>query len=145
MRTLAVRSVVGGLALGLLAVTAVGCASKQHSKPVDPSIIPKLAGQWTGYIVAQSGSSAPANLTIDASGNYKIVVPQSDITTSGNIGVVDGQLRFTRTGITGPAQDLAVASGTFDYSESADGKIQTISGFGTSDRGPFSGSFTKKP
>jgi hypothetical protein len=145
MRTVAVRSVVGGLALGLLVVTAFGCASKHHTQDVDPSIIPKLAGKWTGYVTAQSGSSAPADLSIQPDGSYVMVIPQVPIETRGTISVVGGQLRFNRTAITGPSQDLAVASGTFDYSESADGKSQTLSGFGSSDRGPFSSSVTKRP
>ena len=82
-------------------------------------------------------------MTIESNGAYKMVVVQADITTTGMISVVDGQLVFKRTGITGPAQDLAIANGTFDYQESPDGK-QQISGFGSSDRGPISGSFTKR-
>jgi hypothetical protein len=143
MRGLAFRSAVGSLALGLLAVVAVGCASKTHAKPVDPSIIPKLAGKWTGSYVGTSGAALPADLTVESDGSYKMTVVQADISTTGKISVVDGQLRFTRTGITGPAQDLAIASGTFDYQESPGGQMQ-ISGFGTSPRGPISGSFTKR-
>jgi hypothetical protein len=142
MRGLGVRSVVGSLALGLLAVGVIGCASKMHTKNVDPSIIPKLAGEWTGSYVGTSGSPTPAKLTVQPNGDYKMTIMLTDISNTGKISVVDGQLVFNRTGRTGPSSDLNIASGTFDYQESPTGQ-QQISGFGHDDRGPFSGSFTK--
>ncbi|MGH7332597.1 MAG: hypothetical protein ACREKS_07575 [Candidatus Rokuibacteriota bacterium] len=142
MRGLGFRSAVCSFALGLLAVGVVACASKQHGKPVDATIIPKLAGKWTGSYVGTSGSPTPADLTIDANGNYKMSIILTDISTTGKISAVDGQLVFNRTGRTGPSSDLNIASGTFDYQEGPGGSMQ-LSGFGRDDRGPFSGSFTK--
>ena len=55
MRSRAFRSVVGSLALVSLAI-AVGACASGHSTPVDPSVIPKLAGKWTGYVVGKSGT-----------------------------------------------------------------------------------------
>jgi hypothetical protein len=143
MRGLGFRSAVCSLAVGLLAVGVVGCASKMHAKSVDPSIIPKLAGRWTGSYVGVSGSPTPADMTIDDKGNYKMTIILTDISNSGTISVVDGQLVFNRTSRTGPSSDLNIASGTFDVQESPSGQMQ-ISGFGRDDRGPFSGSFTKR-
>jgi hypothetical protein len=113
-----------------------------HGKPVDASIIPKLAGKWTGSYVGVSGSPTPADLTIDSNGNYKMSIILTDISNTGKISVVDGQLVFNRTGRSGPSSDLNIASGTFDFQETPAGQMQ-ISGFGRDDRGPFSGSFTK--
>ena len=143
MRGLGFRSAVGSLVLGVLAVGVVACASKTHSKAVDASIIPKLAGRWTGSYVGVSGAPTPADMTIDANGNYRATIIQTDITTTGKISVVDGQLVFNRTGRTGPSSDLNIASGTFDVQEGPGGAMQ-LSGFGRDDRGPFSGSFTKR-
>jgi hypothetical protein len=144
MRNLAFRSAVGSLALGVLALGVVACASKTHSKPVDSSIIPKLAGRWTGFVVPASGAAGPADMTIEPNGAYKVSVIQTNISSTGTIGVVDGQLVFNNTGRSGPSQDLALAAGTLDYQESGDGKVISLSGFGHNDRGPFSMSFTKQ-
>jgi hypothetical protein len=135
--------VLGSLALGVLALGVVACASKMHSKPFDPKDLPKLAGRWTGSYVGVSGSPTPADLTIESNGAYKMTIIQTDISNTGMISVVDNQLVFNRTGRTGPSSDLNIASGTFDYQEGPDGS-QQISGFGRDDRGPFSGSFTKR-
>ena len=143
MRGLGFRSAVGSLVLGVLAVGVVACASKTHSKAVDATIIPKLAGRWTGSYVGQSGSPTPADMTIDANGNYKATLIQTDVSTTGKISVVDGQLVFNRTGRTGPSSDLNIASGTFDVQVAPDGAMH-LAGFGRDDRGPFSGSFTKR-
>jgi hypothetical protein len=143
MRSVALRAVVGIVGLGVLAVTAAGCASKQHSAPVDPSIIPKLAGKYTGYYTDAGGNANPAVLDVDAQGNYKMTIIQSDITNSGKVSVVDGQVVFTRTGRTGPSQDRAFATGTVDVLQRPDGTIM-LSGFGHDDVGPLSVSFTKR-
>jgi hypothetical protein len=143
MRSVALRAVVGIVGAGLLAVTAVGCASKQHSQPVDASIIPKLAGKYTGYYTDASGNANPATLELDAQGNYKMTIIQSDISNTGKASVVDGQIVFTRTGRTGPSQDRAFAKGTVDVLQRADGTIM-LSGFGHDDVGPLSVSFTKR-
>jgi hypothetical protein len=143
MSRLAFRSVVGGLALGVLGIVVVGCASKMHSKPVDASIMPKLAGKYTGYYTDAGGNATPANLTVDDKGNYRMIIINSDITNSGTVSVVDGQLVFKRTARTGPSQDRAFATGTVDVQEAPDGAI-LLSGFGHDDVGPLSVSFTKR-
>jgi len=50
---------------------------------------------------------------------------------------------FKRTGLTGPTQDRAFASGTVDYQEAPDGSV-ILTGFGRDDVGPLSVSFTKR-
>jgi hypothetical protein len=140
MRSRAFRSVVGSLALVSL-VIGVGACATGHSTPVDSSIIPKLAGKWTGFVVGQSGSSAPATLTVQPDGKYQAVITQPDITATGTISVVNGQLVLNNTGRTGPSVDLAIATATLDFSEK--GGRQTLSGFGNNDRGPFSVSFSR--
>lgn len=141
MRSLALRSVAGSFALVMLAIVVGACASG-HSTPVDPSVIPKLAGaKWTGYVIGKSGSAAPATMNIQADGNYKIVIVNPDISATGKLSVANGQLILTNTGITGPAQDLAPANAVLDYSEK--GGKQQISGFGHNDSGPFSISFSR--
>jgi len=140
MRSRAFRSVVGSLALVSLAI-AVGACASGHSTPVDPSVIPKLAGKWTGYVVGKSGTSAPATMNIQPDGSYRIVIVQADISATGKLSVVNGQLVLNNTGITGPAVDLAVANAVLDYSEK--GGRQQLSGFGSNDAGPFSIAFSK--
>ena len=141
MRSLALRSVAGSFALVMLAIVVGACASTGHTTPVDPSVIPKLAGKWTGYVIGKSGSAAPATMNIQPDGSYRIVIVQADITASGKLSVVNGQLVLNNTGITGPAVDLAPATATLDYSEK--GGKQQLSGFGNNDAGPFSIAFSK--
>jgi hypothetical protein len=143
MRGLAFRSVVGSVGLGLLGIVVAGCASQTHSKPVDASIIPKLAGRYVGYYVDSGGNSSPADLTVDDKGNYKMTIIQSDISNTGTMSVVDGQIVVKRTGRTGPSQDRAFATGTLDVLQAPDGTLQ-LSGFGRDDMGPMSVSFTKR-
>jgi len=143
MRKEAFRTVVGGAALGLLAVVVVGCASKMHARAVDPSIIPKLAGNYTGYYTGAGGSMNPATLTIDDKGNYTMSITQTGTSTTGTVAADGGQLVFKRTGRTGPSQDRAFASGTVDYQEAPDGSVM-LTGFGHDDVGPLSVSFTKR-
>jgi hypothetical protein len=123
MRSFALRSVAGSFALVMLAIVVGACASG-HSTPVDASVIPKLAGaKWTGYVIG------------------KIVIINPDISATGKLSVVNGQLILTNTGITGPAQDLAPANAVLDYSEK--GGKQQLSGFGHNDAGPFSIAFSR--
>src|SRR5262245_30411434 len=140
MRGRALRAVVGSLALVSLAIVVGACATG-HSTPVDPSVIPKLAGKWTGYVVGKSGTSAPATMNIQPDGSYRIVLVQPDITATGKISVVGGQLVLNNTGLTGPAVDLAPATAVLDFSEK--GGRQQLSGYGSNDAGPFSISFSK--
>lgn len=140
MRSRAFRLVVGSLASVTLAIAVSACATG-HATPVDPSIIPKLAGKWTGFVVGKSGSSAPATLNIQPDGSYTAVVVQPDITATGKISVVNGQLVLNNTGRTGPSVDLAIATATLDFSEK--GGRQVLSGFGSNDAGPFSVSFSR--
>lgn len=140
MRSFALRSAGGSLALVLLAI-AVGACATGHSTPVDASVVPKLAGKWTGYVIGKSGSSAPATMSIQPDGSYRINIIQPDITATGKISVVGGQLVLNNTGITGPAVDLAPANATLDYAEK--GGRQQLSGFGHNDAGPFSIAFSK--
>lgn len=141
MRSFALRSAGGSLALVLLAIVVGACASAGHTTPVDPSVVPKLAGKWTGYVIGKSGSAAPATMSIQPDGSYRINIIQPDITATGKITVVGGQLVLNNTGITGPAVDLAPATATLDYAEK--GGRQQLSGFGHNDAGPFSIAFSK--
>lgn len=141
MRNFALRSAGGSLALVLLAIVVGACASAGHTTPVDPSVVPKLAGKWTGYVIGKSGSSAPASMSIQPDGSYRINIIQPDITATGKISVVGGQLVLNNTGLTGPAVDLAPATAILDYSEKS-GK-QQLSGFGHNDAGPFSIAFSR--
>jgi hypothetical protein len=143
MRGLAFRAMVGSVALGLLGIVVVGCASKMHSKPVDASILPKLVGKYTGYYTDAGGNATPANLTINPDNTYRMIIIGSDITNSGTLSVVDGQIVAKRTARTGPSQDRAFATGTMDVQEAPDGAI-VLSGFGHDDIGPLSVSFTKR-
>jgi len=143
MRKQAFRAMVGSAALGFLAMVVIGCASQMHARAVDPSVIPKLAGSYTGYYTGAGGSANPATLTIDDKGNYTMSITQTGVSTSGTIGVDGGQLVFKRTGRTGPSQDRAFASGTVDYQEAPDGSL-ILTGFGRDDVGPLSVSFTKR-
>jgi hypothetical protein len=140
MRSLALRSVGGSLAMVMLAIVVGACASG-HSTPVDPSIIPKLAGKWTGYVIGKGGTAATATMSIQADGSYRINIIQPDITATGKLSVVNGQLVLNNTGLTGPAVDLAPANATLDYAEK--GGKQQLSGFGHNDAGPFSIAFSK--
>src|SRR5262245_23505369 len=141
MRSSALRSVAGSLAMVMLAIVVGACASG-HSTPVDPSVIPKLAGaKWTGYVIGKSGTAAPATMNIQPDGSYRIVIVQPDISATGKLSVVNGQLILNNTGITGPAVDLAPATAVLDYSEK--GGKQQLSGFGSNDAGPFSISFSR--
>jgi hypothetical protein len=143
MRTQTFRGVVVSAVLGLLGMAVVGCASQMHAKAVDPSVLPKLAGSYSGYYTGAGGSANPATLRIDDKGNYTMSITQTGVSTSGTIGVDGGQLVFKRTGRTGPTQDRAFASGTLDYQEAADGSV-ILTGFGHDDVGPLSASFTKR-
>jgi hypothetical protein len=142
MRSRAFRSVVGSLALVSLAI-AVGACATGHTKPVDPSIVPKLAGKWTGFVTGRSGASAPATMNIQPDGSYRIVIVQPDIVATGKVSVVDGQLVLNNTGLTGPAVDLAPATAALDLSER--GGQMALTGFGNNSAGPFSISFHRQP
>jgi len=124
----------------MLAIVVGACASG-HTTPVDPSVIPKLAGKWTGYVSGKSGSSTPATMNVQPDGSYQINILRPDISATGKISVVNGQLVLNNTGITGPAVDLAPATATLDYAEK--GGKQQLSGFGHNDAGPFSIAFSR--
>src|SRR5262245_51965134 len=125
----------GTVVLGSLAIVAVGCAGRP-AKPVDPSIIPTLAGRWTGHVTGTGGAALPAVLLLEANGSYAISIPVKDIVTTGTISVVNGQLVLKNTGLSGPNQDLANATGTLYLSD--EGGMQQISGNATNRDGPFS-------
>jgi hypothetical protein len=131
----AIRSMAGTVALGLLAVVTVGCAGAP-AKPVDPSVLPTLAGKWTGYVIGTGGGASPAVMVLQPDGNYRISITLTDIVATGMISVVNGQLVLNNTGLSGPNQDLANATGTLYLSDK--GGKQHISGNGTNDNGPFS-------
>jgi hypothetical protein len=141
MRSRAFRSVVGSLALVSLAIAVGACASRGHTTPVDPSIIPKLAGKWSGWVIGKSGTAATATMTVQPDGSYRIVLTQPDITATGKFSVVNEQLVLNNTGLTGPAVDLAPATASMDFSEK--GGRMALTGFGSNDAGPFSLSFSK--
>jgi hypothetical protein len=109
--------------------------------PVDPSVLPTLAGRWTGYVIGTGGGASPAVMVLQADGSYRITITLTDIVATGRISVVNGQLVLNNTGLSGPNQDLANATGTLYLS--AKGGKQHLSGSGTNDNGPFSLVFNK--
>jgi len=141
MRSRAFRAVVGSLALVSLAIVVGACATG-HTTPVDPSVIPRLAGKWTGFLVGKSGAAAPASMVVQPDGSYRITIVEPAIVASGKFSVVNGQLVLNNTALSGPSVDLAPASATMDFSEK--GGRMTMSGFGSNDAGPFSINFSKQ-
>ena len=141
MRSRAFRSVVGSLALVSLAI-AVGACYTGHTTPVDPSIIPRLAGKWSGWVIGKSGTAATALMVVQPDGSYRITITEPAIVASGKFSVVNGQLVLNNTAVSGPAVDLAPATATMDFAEKS-GRM-TLTGFGSNDAGPFSISFSKQ-
>ena len=131
----AIRSMPGTVALALLAVMAVGCAGPP-AKPVSPSVLPTLAGRWNGYVIGTGGGASPAVMVVQPDGNYRMTITLTEIVCTGTISVVNGQLVLNNTGLSGPNQDLASATGTLSLSDK--GGKQHLSGNGTNDNGPFS-------
>ncbi len=128
-------SMAGAAALVLLAVMAVGCAGPP-AKPVSASVLPTLAGRWNGYVIGTGGGASPATMVLQPDGNYRMTITLTDIVATGTISVVNGQLALNNTGLSGPNQDLASATGTLYLSDK--GGRQHLSGNGTNDNGPFS-------
>jgi hypothetical protein len=135
-----IRSMPGTVALALLAVMAVGCAGPP-AKPVSPSVLPTLAGRWNGYVIGTGGGGSPAVMVVQPDGNYRMTITLTDIVCTGTISVVNGQLVLNNTGLSGPNQDLAGATGTLSLSDK--GGKQHLSGNGTNDNGPFSLAFNR--
>jgi len=134
------RSMAPIVVLALLTAIAIGCASAP-AQPVSPSVLPTLAGRWTGYVINTGGNASPAVMVLEPDGRYRITITLTDIVATGRISVVNGQLVLTNTGLSGPNQDLANATGTL-YLSGKGGK-QHISGNGTNDAGPFSVVFNR--
>ena len=131
----AVRSLAATVVLAVLTVMVMGCAGAP-AQPVSASIIPTLAGRWNGYVIGTGGGASPAVMVLQPSGSYRITITLTDIVATGTISVVNGQLVLTNTGLSGPNQDLANATGTLYLSDK--GGKQHLSGNGTNDNGPFS-------
>jgi len=120
----------------------VGACATHHTQPVDASVIPRLAGKWTGFLVGKSGSASPASMVVQPDGSYRITIVEPTIVASGKFTVVNEQLILNNTSLSGPSVDLAPASATMDFSEK--GGRMTLSGFGSNDAGPFSINFSKQ-
>lgn len=141
MRSRAFRSVVGSLALVSLAIAVGACASSMATTHVDPSVIPTLAGKWTGFVIGKSGTAAPASMVVQPDGSYRITIVEPAIVATGKFSVVDDQLVLNNTALSGPAVDVAPARATMNYTEK--GGRQHLAGFGNNDAGPFSIAFSK--
>jgi hypothetical protein len=89
---------------------------------VDPSVIPKLAGKWTGYVIGKSGTSAPATMNIQPDGSYRIVIVQADISATGKLSVVNGQLVLPRDHR--PGRGPAPATATLTLGRVAGGSLR---------------------
>jgi hypothetical protein len=126
-----VRTLVTIVGLG---AAVAGCATGGASTPrlVAAQDLPKLAGGWQGNASGPTGGGMPATLTIKPDGTYEMRV--GAFSSTGVLEARDGRLTTRSTSTTGVPQSTRVSEAVLV--ERADRWVLT--GYGQSDRGPFS-------
>lgn len=116
----------------MFVVVAAAYVSAQQATPAD---IQSLAGKWTGFASPTRGSNVPLEVTVMPDGTYTSKWGGKDgtgaIKVEGGKLMAEGQLLYgtgTTTAGTGKAE--------LSYTKK-DGKIQTISGKGRDNDGPY--------
>jgi hypothetical protein len=128
--------------IGLVAVAMAGCATAGAvgtPMTVQPADLPKLAGGWQGTASSGlTGSNQPASLTIKPDNTYEMRV--GAFTATGTVQAKDGRLLVTNTTTTGIPPERRVSDAVVTR---RDGRW-FITGYGHSDRGPFSYELSKQ-
>lgn len=83
------------VAVLVLAVAVVGCASAPATTAISPEDVKALAGSWQGWLVTERGFNL-INFDIRADGTFE--VSGRSVRGSGVLIVTDGGLRFDGTG-----------------------------------------------
>jgi hypothetical protein len=92
------RSDWRALALGLVTMLLVGCATLPPAQPV--SDIKQIVGKWEGTLKTSGGRSYPMTTTINPDGTYESIVPalsNPGPRFPGTVEVSRGGLRWTST------------------------------------------------
>ena len=128
------------LAIALVVMTALGCASGGGATPVAAKDTASLAGKWQGWVRLPGGSSVPGTLDMKPSGDYSVAA--GSFTTQGQAQVKDGGLSMVSTGGTGRlATSERTSSATL--AQRADG-TRVLRGSGRDEtNGPFDFEFVK--
>jgi hypothetical protein len=139
MRTTASACVI--LAIALVTVTALGCASTGGGgTPVAVKDVSALAGTWTGWVRLPTGGSVPGTLQINPGGAY--AVRAGAFNTQGQAQVKDGGVVLVSTAASGP---LAASDRTSTGSLAERAGVQVLRGAGRdATHGPFEFEFTRQ-
>ena len=128
------------LAIALLAVTVIGCASTGTTTAVAVKDLAPLAGKWSGWIRTTGSGSFPATFELTPGGDY--VTRTEGFNTQGKAQIKDGALVLVGTGGTGR---LGVSGRTSTASiTERPGGVLIMTGSGRDDIGPFDFEFTKQ-
>jgi hypothetical protein len=128
------------LAIALLAVTVIGCASTGTTTPVAVKDLSSVAGTWTGWIRTTGSGSRPATFELTPAGDY--VTRTEGFNTQGKAQLKDGAIVLVGTGGSGR---LGVSSrmSTASIAQRPGGTL-VMTGSGRDDIGPFDFEFTKQ-
>jgi hypothetical protein len=121
---------------------AAAAVSASAQQPAPPAVkgAKHLAGKWTGWATARSGSSFPMEVQINPDGSY---VAMMGATSGRGTIKVDGGKILAEGHLSGPAGAEAGA-GKSQLTVGTKGGKQVISGMGRNDTGPFSYELTKQ-
>jgi hypothetical protein len=139
MRTMKSACLV--LAIALLTVTALGCATTGGGgTPVAAKDVGSLAGKWTGWVRLPTGGSLPGTLEMSPGGAY--TVSAGAFNSKGQAQVKDGAVMLVSTGASGP---LAASDRTSTASLAERSGMQVLRGSGRdATHGPFDFEFTRQ-
>jgi hypothetical protein len=132
-------SIVTVLTLGLVLLAAAGCATGGAGTPISitQQDLSKLAGTWQGSGSMPQAGGQFGTLTIRPDGTYDLRA--GAITAAGTIQVREGVLVTTNTSTSGLPPEKRVSQAVLTERNGQ----WVLTGFGHSDRGPFSYEFVR--
>ena len=128
------------LAITLVLMTAVGCATGHSASPVTATDLSSLAGTWQGWVRLPTGTNSPATMVMSPGGDY--TVKSGAFTTQGQAQIKDGGVVLVSTGGSGSfaTSDRASMATLADRSDGT----RLLRGTGRDDTaGPFEFEFSK--
>jgi hypothetical protein len=126
--------------IGVVTLSALGCATSGPSKAIAPAELASLAGKWIGTVTLPSGRNVPGTFELLPTGDYS--TEASGFSARGKAQVKDGNLALVSTSTSGgmaTGQRTSLAS----LYERPDGML-VLRGTGNSDVGPFSFEVSRK-
>jgi hypothetical protein len=121
---------------------AAAAVSASAQQPAPPAVkgAKGLAGKWTGWATATSGSSFPMEVQINPDGSY---IAMMGATSGRGTIKVDGGKIMAEGHLSGPA-GVGAGAGKSQLTVGTKGGKQVISGTGRNDTGPFNYELTKQ-